>query len=1665
MSQVIKTTKLPATMNEKLRSIRRRQTVLVVARALAIGASVLIGAMLVAMALDWWLTLFSTPVRTVLTVTSLGLAVVACLAAGVRPLLATLGWKRAAVSADDHVPELEERWTTVASFAVSESQPTTSEGRAMLEQVTSEAIALGRLVKPQQVARPRAVRPALLALAGCVLALAGFLAIDWPQTSVLLRRFWSPTAPITATQLRNVTGDVTIPRGESVELMTEQSGRLHNAALLTLEYDSGTVDVFELETDAGQEHAFQYSLRADDSFRYRVRAGDGRTEWRSVTVIDYPALAEVQFTVTSPDYIDRPPFEKTLIPGRVRVAQGSQLELAMKPVEELDRLELTLTFPDGEDEEVSRTLTLTPDVEGWYRFESQLLEDISLSPALFNSYGLTNELRSVCRIHVIPDQAPVARVITPTDEMVVAADEVIDIEFEAHDDYGVATAELVVYDESLNEAGVEPRILSVQPIPLGDQTLEQHVLASAQLNLKDLHLEEGMNVSYAVRVTDNRRVNISPEMMAAQRAEARPGQNDEDQSMADGSNPSDEQGQPADTTDGPKFDDSLDNALADARNWIEQRTQRDAAEASNAIPGDRQEADSDAPPSADGESGAEEPSDHTAQQSDPSSGEGPQVNSERRPASETPVATPTNNDNPERRTPGEATPSSEDREAGDDSAVKANETPESEAGEPGESTPTENPSENALAQNSADPESATDPDRNDGESRSGRRSVAVANRDDSESADDPSEPMTGDSASAQSGADPESDNDSDRDPSGEGTPSNDDRGESDTAVAANESPAGEAGEPGESASTENASESEQSSAERETAVAETDSGNAQTDSDSDSDSEEERSLAQSDGDQNSDPENNPTDRESPQESQTAQAPSDRSQSGQGGGQSGQPLPPLPFELDRQQAQAGQNAETRRRTLKIVERIAALAAADENDGPGESMAIRDRVVAIDRMLADVESGLTRVVQREIPDADRSGWFGILDEQLGGVETYIADLREETSDDQFEFVGLQMVDIGRTHVTPARDRVFAAIRDAGGADRQATDALQHVVRARELLADLLERYDAVVRERKLADELDEAFTMYEVYVEKMRQLMREARQNLNPLDRKMGIIEVEQDYLDRRAEVERLRREMMREFARMLADDPRLLARYMDLIKRRRTSLRDELTKLAERQYDASTELSGWLAANDDQRRDLWMLIAEMRLQAATTLARDAAELAERLDKQMPLVLDPENGTAAQVIEHAAKIARLARDTAFDADGVVHNAGVVGADSTLLPNSERLVWTFGELDATLDRLNFENEGEEEVADYVTARLLESRTVADQADAWLRLARFITDRKYHGMAEVDQENIAIATELLRVEMLGIEDDLNGQFQQLFETDAPGEIVDMIRELHRVMEGITFNQAAATFAMSGDRLQTAERRQAAALDGFDRAEELFDQIRRAAVDALDEYDLPDPNIADLEDPTLDEFLANLEREPNIEAQLGIPNRPRNLRIIADSLLFDQEGEDDIGASGDAAIARAQEAMRRQRNRTSDEEERPRRPLTDEEREQQMAAEQMKEMIERSLASIQEKIDDPATSAQERQRLEQMAEQLRQMQGVNGQQPRQAWEQLAGSDEAREILRALAMGQPIPDQQWNHLLSTLDEGLWQVQGRTPPEDYRQAIEEYQGRIRQLVDAYGTEEE
>ncbi|MGB7343342.1 MAG: hypothetical protein WBD20_03975, partial [Pirellulaceae bacterium] len=226
------------------------------------------------------------------------------------------------------------------------------------------------------------------------------------------------------------------------------------------------------------------------------------------------------------------------------------------------------------------------------------------------------------------------------------------------------------------------------------------------------------------------------------------------------------------------------------------------------------------------------------------------------------------------------------------------------------------------------------------------------------------------------------------------------------------------------------------------------------------------------------------------------------------------------------------------------------------------------------------------------------------------------------------------------------------------------------------------------------------------------------------------------------------------------------------------------------------------------------------------------------------------------------------------------------------------------------------------------------------------------------------------------------------------------------------------------------------------------------------------DPNIADLRDPTLDEFLARLEREANIAAELGIPGRRRNLRVIADSMLWQQQAQGLLGSSGEQAAMRARlaaETNRKARQGNPDAEKKNEKPddkpMSEEDKKKLAESKRQQKELEQTLLEIEAQSKSADVTPEQKRRLEALAKDLREMMNSDEGNTSQAaaWKQMVESDQAARMLKAIARGETIPTDQWNKLFSTLEDGLWQVRGKKPPEEYRKAIRQYQESLRQLV--------
>ena len=115
---------------------------------------------------------------------------------------------------------------------------------------------------------------------------------------------------------------------------------------------------------------------------------------------------------------------------------------------------------------------------------------------------------------------------------------------------------------------------------------------------------------------------------------------------------------------------------------------------------------------------------------------------------------------------------------------------------------------------------------------------------------------------------------------------------------------------------------------------------------------------------------------------------------------------------------------------------------------------------------------------------------------------------------------------------------------------------------MLANLTKTYEAVKRDNKLSDALQRLAKMHQIFLEDTQAILGSSKPTLNPQQRK--IAEVSDEFTENLKKVLEEKKKIMAELAKTLADDPRMLRRFMALQELDSTTLRDQMTLLAERQ---------------------------------------------------------------------------------------------------------------------------------------------------------------------------------------------------------------------------------------------------------------------------------------------------------------------------------------------------------------------------------------------------------------------------------------------------------------------------------------------------------------------
>jgi hypothetical protein len=237
---------------------------------------------------------------------------------------------------------------------------------------------------------------------------------------------------------------------------------------------------------AGEQGTFRLALgNLRESIRFQAMAGAVVSETGQVDVIDPPAVGNFRIRYQYPDYTRLAPKVEEGT-GHIETLAGSEVRIDLatnKPVVRGrlifdDNTQLPLTV--RQDGRLQTTAVITKP--GGYRVQVQ------------DELGFTNQEEISYRVDIIPDEVPQVELIAPEPDTEVEDAQVIPLEYEARDDFGLKEVVLVYRAGALGDK----RLV----IERADEVVRRSE-GKYYWDVSDLLSEAGERISYFLEVWDN----------------------------------------------------------------------------------------------------------------------------------------------------------------------------------------------------------------------------------------------------------------------------------------------------------------------------------------------------------------------------------------------------------------------------------------------------------------------------------------------------------------------------------------------------------------------------------------------------------------------------------------------------------------------------------------------------------------------------------------------------------------------------------------------------------------------------------------------------------------------------------------------------------------------------------------------------------------------------------------------------------------------------------------------------------------------------------------------------------------------------------------------------------------------------------------------------------
>lgn len=332
---------------------RGRAKRLVLLFGLSCSISVILGVLLIVCWVDYVARFSDIGLRTLgsfLVASSALLASVYLLWPSIRFRLSPLQFAHAI---ERRFPHLGERLTTSVSFLA--SAPKTSAGSPSANSVTmresvieSTAEMIGTIKWDEAYDRRRPMQALAIAI-GLLAVLGGWMILDSDNSSLALRRTLLPWQSLSWPKRNELTFDrlpAYIEVGGALEIeIRDLNDRLPAKVILETRVP-GSLDVRRFETRVRDGIASRRLSNLGENVEVRAVGGDDETRWHLVQVLPAPEVEMQRVQVQPPTYLNAATYECT---GDVAGASGSLLSISGKANQVVERAELVLSLPNGEE--------------------------------------------------------------------------------------------------------------------------------------------------------------------------------------------------------------------------------------------------------------------------------------------------------------------------------------------------------------------------------------------------------------------------------------------------------------------------------------------------------------------------------------------------------------------------------------------------------------------------------------------------------------------------------------------------------------------------------------------------------------------------------------------------------------------------------------------------------------------------------------------------------------------------------------------------------------------------------------------------------------------------------------------------------------------------------------------------------------------------------------------------------------------------------------------------------------------------------------------------------------------------------------------------------------------------------------------------------------------